>query len=243
MRIQHPNEKWSSAYTANVSIGQGYDLTTPLQMAMAYSTIANGGISYYPRLVDRVLNQDGSPVLDADGRIAVPTTPKVHADFRNELTPELIEIVRHGFWKVVNEDGGTGSIARMENVQVAGKTGTAQAMLNGKRTPSPGFAVSRLTITRVTLLWSWSRAESTAVPSRLRSPRVSSSGRWRWTKANLNRNSPGSRRPANRILCDDQGDQIPGRSAWRWDGDEENPAWQRAGNRERTWPNPGMLQM
>jgi len=133
MRIQHPNEKWSSAYTANVSIGQGYDLTTPLQMAMAYSTIANGGISYYPRLVDRVLNQDGSPVLDADGRIAVPTTPKVHADFRNELTPELIEIVRHGFWEVVNEDGGTGSIARMENVQVAGKTGTAQAMLNGKK--------------------------------------------------------------------------------------------------------------
>ena len=133
MRIQHPNEKWSSAYTANVSIGQGYDLTTPLQMAMAYATIANGGISYYPRLVDRVLNQDGSPVRDADGQIAVPSTPKVHADFRNELTPEQIELVRHGFWDVVNEDGGTGSIARMEDVQVAGKTGTAQAMLNGKK--------------------------------------------------------------------------------------------------------------
>ena len=133
MRIQHPNEKWSSAYTANVSIGQGYDLTTPLQMAMAYATVANGGISYYPRLVDRVLNQDGSPVLDANGQIAVPTTPKVRADFRNELTPEQIEIVRHGFWEVVNEDGGTGSIARMEDVQVAGKTGTAQAMLNGKK--------------------------------------------------------------------------------------------------------------
>ena len=133
MRIQHPNEKWSSAYTANVSIGQGYDLTTPLQMAMAYATVANGGISYYPRLVDRVLNQDGSPALDANGQIAVPTTPKVRADFRNELTPEQIEIVRHGFWEVVNEDGGTGSIARMEDVQVAGKTGTAQAMLNGKK--------------------------------------------------------------------------------------------------------------
>ena len=34
MRIQHPNEKWSSAYTANVSIGQGYDLATPLQPAI-----------------------------------------------------------------------------------------------------------------------------------------------------------------------------------------------------------------
>ena len=133
MRIQHPNEKWSSAYTANVSIGQGYDLATPLQMAVAYSTIANGGISYYPRLVDRVLNQNGSPVLDADGQIAVPTKPKVHADFRNDLTPEEIEIVRHGFWEVINEDGGTGSVGRLKDVKVAGKTGTAQAMLNGKK--------------------------------------------------------------------------------------------------------------
>jgi penicillin-binding protein 2 len=133
MRLHSPNEKWSSAYTANVSIGQGYDLATPLQMAMAYSTMANGGISYYPRLVDRVLNQDGSPVLDAEGHIAVPQTPKLHADFRNDLNAQQIELVRHGFWKVVNEDGGTGSIARMENVQVAGKTGTAQAMLNGKK--------------------------------------------------------------------------------------------------------------
>ena len=99
MRIQHPNEKWSSAYTANVSIGQGYDLTTPLQMAMAYATIANGGISYYPRLVDRVLNQDGSPMRDADGQIAVPSTPKVHADFRNELTPEQISSSDTAFGK------------------------------------------------------------------------------------------------------------------------------------------------
>ncbi len=133
MRLEHPNEKWSSAYTANVSIGQGYDLATPLQMAMAYSTIANGGVSYYPRIVDRVLNQDGTPVLNSDGQIAVPQTPKLHADFRNTLSPEDIELVRHGFWKVVNEDGGTARVARLENVQVAGKTGTAQAMLNGKK--------------------------------------------------------------------------------------------------------------
>ena len=133
MRLAHPNEKWSSAYTANVSIGQGYDLATPLQMAMAYSTIANGGISYYPRMVDRVLNQDGTPVLDADGKIAVPQTPKLHADFRSEFAPDQIELVRRGFWKVVNEDGGTGHAARLEKVEVAGKTGTAQAMLNGKK--------------------------------------------------------------------------------------------------------------
>ncbi len=133
MRLQHPNEKWSSAYTANVSIGQGYDLATPLQMAMTYATVANGGISYYPRLVDRVLNQDGTPVLNAEGKVAVPPTPKLHADFRSDFTPQQIELVRRGLWRVINEDGGTGSVARMKDVQVAGKTGTAQAMLNGKK--------------------------------------------------------------------------------------------------------------
>ena len=43
-------------YTANVSIGQGYVLASPLQMAMAYATVANGGIAYEPRLVQTVLN-------------------------------------------------------------------------------------------------------------------------------------------------------------------------------------------
>ena len=108
MRIQHPNEKWSSAYTANVSIGQGYDLATPLQMAMAYATVANGGISYYPRLVDRVLNQDGSPLRDAEGQVALPPTPKVHADLRNEFHPGANRARSARLWKVVNEDGGTG---------------------------------------------------------------------------------------------------------------------------------------
>ena len=52
------------AYTANVSIGQGYVLASPLQMAMAYAPWPTAGISYYPRFVDKVLNQDGTPALD-----------------------------------------------------------------------------------------------------------------------------------------------------------------------------------
>src|SRR5206468_1506257 len=118
MQIHHPQERWSQAQTANVSIGQGYTLVSPLQLAMAYATIANGGICYYPRLVDKVLKQDGSPVLDEHGNVAVPQTPQVRSDLRKELSPDKIELVRKGLWKVVNEDGGTGGRARLKDVQV-----------------------------------------------------------------------------------------------------------------------------
>src|SRR5437764_9952867 len=64
MQIHHPQERWSQAQTANVSIGQGYTLVSPLQLAMAYVAAANGGTCYYPRLVDKVLDQNGTPVVD-----------------------------------------------------------------------------------------------------------------------------------------------------------------------------------
>src|ERR1700676_4419202 len=96
MQIHHPQERWSSAQTANVSIGQGYTLVSPLQLAMAYATAANGGTCYSPRLVDKVLNQDGSPVLDERGKPAVSQTPRVRADLRREVSPQDIGLVRKG---------------------------------------------------------------------------------------------------------------------------------------------------
>jgi len=135
MQIHHPQERWSQAQTANVSIGQGYTLVSPLQLAMAYVTIANGGTCYYPRLVDKVLNQDGSPVLDEHGKVAVPQTPRMRSDLRREVTPDQIEL-----WRVVNEDGGTGGRGRLKNVQVAGKTGTAQATDRGHKDTVAWFA-------------------------------------------------------------------------------------------------------
>jgi penicillin-binding protein 2 len=140
MQIHHPQERWSQAQTANVSIGQGYTLVSPLQLAMAYAAVANGGMAYYPRFVDKVLNQDGSPVLDERGKAAVPQTARVRADLRKEFTPDQIDLVRKGLWKVINEDGGTGSVARMKDVVVAGKTGTAQASDRGHKDTIAWFA-------------------------------------------------------------------------------------------------------
>jgi penicillin-binding protein 2 len=139
MQIHHPQERWSQAQTANVSIGQGYTLVSPLQLAMAYVAIANGGICYYPRLVDKVLKQDGSPVLDEQGNPAAPP-PRVRSDLRQEIAPDKIELVRKGLWKVVNEDGGTGGRARLKDWVVAGKTGTAQASVRGHKDTTAWFA-------------------------------------------------------------------------------------------------------
>lgn len=133
MRINYPREKWTSAHTANVSIGQGFDLVSPLQEATVYSTVANGGVSYFPRLVKDVVDPDGKSVLKDDGQRVIPSAPKVHGDLRTEFTAQQIELARRGLWKVVNEDGGTGSKVRLPGVDAAGKTGTAQAMLDGKK--------------------------------------------------------------------------------------------------------------
>ncbi len=115
----HPRERWSSGQTANVAIGQGYVLATPLQMAMLAATVANRGTSYYPRLVDKVIAQDGTVVREEP--------VKIRANLLDGgFTPEKLEIVRRGMWDVVNRDGGTARTARIKNHEVAGKTGTAQ---------------------------------------------------------------------------------------------------------------------
>ena len=139
MQIHHPQERWSSAQTANVTIGQGYTLVSPLQLAMAYVAAANGGTCYYPRLIDKVLNQDGTPVLNEQGK-PVSFAPRVRSDLRREVSPQDIELVRKGLWKVVNEDGGTGGRARLKDVVVAGKTGTAQATDRGHEENVAWFA-------------------------------------------------------------------------------------------------------
>lgn len=103
-RVQH--EGWRPGDTANMSIGQGYLLVTPVQMAMFCATIANGGRVYRPRLVAE--NSTGELV--------------------NEMhwAPETLATVRGGMIDVVNSIVGTGKRAALSQATVAGKTGTAE---------------------------------------------------------------------------------------------------------------------
>jgi penicillin-binding protein 2 len=126
LKMTNPGERWSDGHTANVSIGQGYVLTSPLQMAMVAATIANRGTVFEPRLIYRVVDQNGADAHNPDSRrVVAPSLPKVLAYLRRSgISVDQIEAVREGMRRVVAE--GTGKRAQIPGVSVAGKTGTAQ---------------------------------------------------------------------------------------------------------------------
>src|SRR6266480_3407882 len=101
---------------ANMSIGQGDIQATPLQMAQAMGIIANGGTFYQTRLVQQVQTFDNQIV----------TAYQVRAKRTLDLSSGTLDQVRTGMTDVVNGSGGTAHQASLDNVEVAGKTGTAQ---------------------------------------------------------------------------------------------------------------------
>ncbi len=109
-------EPWQGGETLVVGIGQGYLLTTPLQLAVMVARIANGGIAVEPRLLAEVI-RDGQPV------------PRESETFNPMgLSPAHLDIVRKGMNFVVNEPKGTAYQARIEEpaLAMAGKTGSVQ---------------------------------------------------------------------------------------------------------------------
>lgn len=124
-----PDEEWKTNYigeewylgdTYHLSIGQGDILVTPLQMAMAIASIANGGALYQPRLVDKI--------VDSEKKLIMKTQTKVVGD--DFIKKENITAVQKGMRQAVI----TGSAVALNNlpVEVAGKTGTAQFGAQGR---------------------------------------------------------------------------------------------------------------
>jgi penicillin-binding protein 2 len=108
-------ERWYPGETISVAIGQGYVQVTPLQLAVFYAAIANGGTVYRPHLVRSVHDLQGRPVR----RIEPEATS------RAPMTPEHAAFIRDALWSVVNE-AGTARKAAIPGRDVCGKTGTAQ---------------------------------------------------------------------------------------------------------------------
>ncbi|MCG2772578.1 MAG: penicillin-binding protein 2 [Desulfobacterales bacterium] len=117
------HQPWREGDTISVSIGQGYNLTTPIQMARVVAAIANGGSVYKPYIVEKV----ESPA----GEILYRAKPEVQS--RLGASPATLEVVRQSLVGVVND--GTAKAARLPHIQVAGKTGTAQVVAMDRDNP------------------------------------------------------------------------------------------------------------
>jgi penicillin-binding protein 2 len=115
---------------ANLSIGQGDVQVTPLQMAQAMGIVANGGTYYQTRLVQQVQTFDNK----------ITTAYQVRAKRTLNLSSQTLDELRTGMIDVVNGAGGTAHQASLDNVEVAGKTGTAQWGPKNKERTAAWFA-------------------------------------------------------------------------------------------------------
>jgi len=108
------SESWFTGDTYNAAIGQGYVLVTPLQMLNATASIANGGTLYRPQLVYQE--------VDVDGKVIEAFSPDVIRQL--DIAPEYIQLVRQGMRGTVAN--GTAYRLHIPEIEVAGKTGTAE---------------------------------------------------------------------------------------------------------------------
>lgn len=124
-RTALPNEVMNSHTIAMLSIGQGSTLATPLQICAITACIANGGKYYTPRIVKRVVSEEGKDL--------VPDVPKLHVDLiKSGVKSADLELIRKGMRLSTNERGGTSGKAKLPKVVVASKSGTAQCTDDGK---------------------------------------------------------------------------------------------------------------
>ncbi|MDR1677289.1 MAG: penicillin-binding protein 2 [Deltaproteobacteria bacterium] len=117
-KMKRYGRSWNQGETLPVSIGQGYLLTTPLQVAQYTAVVANGGTLYKPHLVKEI--------VDFDGKMVHNNQPEIINQM--SIKPEYLASVRKGLEAVVNDPGGTGKKAKLAEVKVAGKTGTTQTV-------------------------------------------------------------------------------------------------------------------
>lgn len=125
-RASRPNALMTPPVTAMLSIGQSDSMATPLQLCAMTASIANGGKYYKPRIVKQA--------TAADGRRVIEDRPELVVDLvKAGVRASDLEQIRKGMWLAVNKPGGTAGLVRIADIEVAAKTGTAQASDFGKK--------------------------------------------------------------------------------------------------------------
>jgi len=107
--------KWTQGYLVSLGVGQGEIGVSPLQMARYAAVLANGGTLLQPHAVGSIRNKQANKVS-----IVSPQSSQIG------LSPKVVALIREGMRRVVQEPGGTGSLARIPDVISGGKTGTAE---------------------------------------------------------------------------------------------------------------------
>jgi penicillin-binding protein 2 len=109
-------ESWQAGETLSISIGQGFNLVTPLQMAAFIAAVGNGGTLYRPRIV--------KSIEDSEGNLVKSIEPEITSGL--PAGKETLKLVQKGLFKVVQGERGTARGIRIKGINIAGKTGTAQ---------------------------------------------------------------------------------------------------------------------
>ncbi len=111
---------WQEGETLSVAIGQGFNLVTPVQLAMMTAALANGGTLYEPTIVEEVKDPDGHVISTFEPAML----ERLSGQGKN------LKLVREGLVEAVNGKRGTGRRARVsdKDIVVGGKTGTAQVV-------------------------------------------------------------------------------------------------------------------
>lgn len=108
--------EWRDYDTLNTSIGQGYNLCTPLQLANYIATIANGGTVYKPYLVKKIVSPGGRVIAEFGPQVV----------YRARISPDVLAVIREGMGKVCQPGGTAYGVFYDFPLPVAGKTGTAE---------------------------------------------------------------------------------------------------------------------
>ncbi|RLA64118.1 MAG: penicillin-binding protein 2 [Epsilonproteobacteria bacterium] len=115
---EYTGEKWQRGETLSVVIGQSFALTTPIQLAMSYAALANGGKVYRPHYLKEIFNNDGE--------VVEKNSPELIRSLK--FKPKTLKILKKGLFKAVNEKKGTAYWFRGRGLNMAGKTGTSQVI-------------------------------------------------------------------------------------------------------------------
>ena len=125
-------ETWSSGRNLSAAIGQSYNAFSPLQIAKYIAMVANGGNKVNPTIIKRILNSDGTESLKSEIAEYCKQELGLEDDTTENLTfsQENISAVLEGMRSVTDEGGTASSVFRGFDIEVGGKTGSAEAGRN-----------------------------------------------------------------------------------------------------------------